>query len=85
MSGSVRPDDRDATRALGSQLASGLAVSRSLTFRRVDLLDHTECGASECPSLILCRLAERDPMQLGAAMLHVDCLDGRTLEAWHLG
>jgi hypothetical protein len=85
MSGSVRPDGRDVTRALCSQLASGLAGSRSLTFRWVELLDHTDCGASECPSLILCRLVERDPMQLGAAMLHIDWLDGRTLGDWHLG
>jgi hypothetical protein len=39
---------------------------------------------SVCPSLILCRLAGRDPMQLGAAMLHADWLDGRTLGYWHL-
>jgi hypothetical protein len=45
VSGSVRPDGRDATRALCSQLASGLAGSRSLTFQWVELLDHTGCGA----------------------------------------
>jgi hypothetical protein len=38
-----------------------------------------------CPSLLLCRLAGRDPMQLGAAMLHVDWLQGRTLGDWRLG
>jgi hypothetical protein len=85
VSGSVCPDGRDATRVLCSQLASGLAGSRSLTFGWVELLDHTDCGASECPSLILCRLAGRDPMQFGAAMLHVDWPDGRTLGDWHLG
>jgi hypothetical protein len=84
-SGSVCPDGRDATWALCSQLASRLAGSRSLTFRWVELLDYTDCGASECPSLILCRLAECDPMPLGAAMLHVDWPDGRTLGDWHLG
>jgi hypothetical protein len=85
VSRSVRPDGRDATRALCSQLASRLAGSRSLMFRWVELLDYTDCGSSECPSLILCRLAERDPMQLIAAMLHVDWLDGRTLGDLHLG
>jgi hypothetical protein len=40
---------------------------------------------SGCPSLILCRVAGRDPMQLGAAVLHADWLDGRTLGDWHLG
>jgi hypothetical protein len=34
---------------------------------------------------ILCRLAGRDPMQLGAAILHVNWLDGRTLGDWHSG
>jgi hypothetical protein len=39
---------------------------------------------SVCPSLILCRLAGRDSMQIVAAILHADWLDGRTLEDWHL-
>jgi hypothetical protein len=84
VSGSVHPDGHDMTRALCSQLASGLTGSRSLTFRWVELLDHT-LWCSGCPPLILCRLVGSDPMQLGAAMLHVDWLDGRTLGDWHLG
>jgi hypothetical protein len=35
--------------------------------------------------LILCRLVGREPMPLGAAILHVDWLGGRTLGAWHSG
>jgi hypothetical protein len=85
VSGSVRPDGRDATRALCSQLASGLAGSRSLTFRWVELLDHTDCGASERASPKLRRPAERDPTQPGAATLHADRPDGRTLGDRHLG
>jgi hypothetical protein len=50
VSGSVRPDGRDATRALCSQLASGLSGSRSLTFRWVELLNHTDCGQSQSQS-----------------------------------
>jgi hypothetical protein len=60
------------------------AGSRSLTLRWVELLDHW-LWCSVCPSLILCRLAGSDPMQLGTAMLHVDWLDSRTLGDWHLG
>jgi hypothetical protein len=45
VSGSVRPDGCDVSQAFCSQLASRLAGSRSLTFRWVELLDHTDCGA----------------------------------------
>jgi hypothetical protein len=53
------------------------------SFRWQVLLDHW-LWRSVCPSITLCRLAGRDPMQLGAVMLHVDWLDGRTLGDWHL-
>jgi hypothetical protein len=38
---------------------------------------------SGCPSLILCRLARGGPMEMGAAMLRADWLDGKSLEDWH--
>jgi hypothetical protein len=38
---------------------------------------------SGCQSLTLCRLAVHDPVEIGAAMLRVDWLDGRSLEDWY--
>jgi hypothetical protein len=42
---------------------------------------------SGCPSLICCwlvGLVRRDPMEIGAAMLCAEWLDGRSFEDWHL-
>jgi hypothetical protein len=62
---------------LRSEVTLRLTVSQSVSM--------SWCRArSGCPSLILCRLAGRDPMQIGAAVLHADWLDGRTLGDWHL-
>jgi hypothetical protein len=73
--GPVRPGGRDVNiLAVGG--TSGLAESRSFSM---------QASCTGCPSLILCRLAGRDQMQLGAAMLHADWLGGRTLGDWHLG
>jgi hypothetical protein len=53
------------------------------SFRWVILLDDSLWRSGRA-SLILCRLAGRDPMRLGAAILRVDWLDGRTVRDWHL-
>jgi hypothetical protein len=60
---------------------SQLARARSFLMRILTSLLHWIhwLWRSVCTSLILCRLAGRDPMQLGAAMLYADWLDGRTL------
>jgi hypothetical protein len=71
---------------------SRLAETRSFSMQadshlfvvRVVLLDPLAAWRSGCLSLILCRLVGCDTMQLGAAMLCCDWLDGRSLEDWHL-
>jgi hypothetical protein len=82
VSGSVHPDGRDATRALCSQ-RGWLVVELDVPLSRVAGSHWLWCSVS--PSLILCRLAGCNPLQLGAAMLHVDWLDGRTLGDWQFG
>jgi hypothetical protein len=72
---------RSRSRLAKSRSSLMQVVTRSL--RRVVLLDHWLWRSGRA-SLILCRLAGRDPMQLGAAILHVDWLDGRTVRDWHL-
>jgi hypothetical protein len=71
---------RERSRSGGT---SGLAESRSVSMWAGSHLfvaaGSLTAWRSGCPSLILCRVVGRDPMQLGAAMLHADWLDGRTL------
>jgi hypothetical protein len=68
---------------------SGLAESCSFSMRAGSHL-FVAAGSlttwrSGCTSLILCQLVSCDPMQVGAAVLHADWLDGRSLGDWHLG
>jgi hypothetical protein len=82
--GLVRLGDVNALAVGGtSRLAENLSFSMQagshLFVVRVVLLDPLTAWCSGCPSLILCRLAGRDPMQLGAAMLLANWLDGRSL------
>jgi hypothetical protein len=37
-----------------------------------------------CPSHIHCQLAGHSPIEIGAAMLRTDWLDGGSIEDWHL-
>jgi hypothetical protein len=70
--------------AAGS-LTAWQSQSQSQSYFTTDGQSVSIAWRSGCPSLTLCRLAGRDPMQLSAAMLRADWLDGRSLGDWHLG
>jgi hypothetical protein len=60
------------------RLKPGLARHSSCSETRAsDAVESTEFWLFECPSVILCWLARRSPMELGTAMLCTDWLDSR--------